>query len=338
MGIRRTSAAAASAAAMVVLAACGNGNGNGDAAEDEDLEIGDEDDFVTDLTFGTGGTAGVYYPLGGEYAQIFEDNIDDISVDAISTDASVYNIGQISQESMQLGLAQSDTFITAINAEDDFEDAEIDNVGWIAGLYPEAAHIVTVEGSGIESMEDLEGANIAVGAPGSGTRAVSDAILAAYGIEEGDYDAYEEEFDDSQSLLQDGNIDASIFVVGTPTGSLNEMAATTDVTLLGLDEDVAADVADDTYFDEYTIEADAYDFLEDDVQTLSVSAAVLGSTTQISEDLAYEITAAIFEHSDDITLPQSDFISHEDALLGIGDAPLHPGAERYYEEQDVELP
>ncbi|MDR8018063.1 TAXI family TRAP transporter solute-binding subunit [Nesterenkonia aerolata] len=336
MGIRRTSAAAATAAAMVVLAACGNGNG--DAEGDEDLEIGEEDDFVTDLTFGTGGTAGVYYPLGGEYAQIFEDTIDDISVDAISTDASVFNIGQISQEEMQLGMAQSDTFITAINGEDDFEGADIDNVGWIAGLYPEAAHIVTMEGSGIESVEDLEGANIAVGAPGSGTRAVSDAILAAYGIEDGDYEAYEEEFDDSQSLLQDGNIDASIFVVGTPTGSLNEMAATSDVTLLGLDEDVASDIAGDTYFDEYTIESDNYDFLDDDVLTLSVSAAVLGSTTQISEDLAYDITAAIFDNAEDITLPQGELISHEDALLGIGDAPLHPGAERYYEEQDVELP
>lgn len=336
MTIRRTAAAAFAAAAMTALAACGNGDDNGGG--DEDLEVGDEDDFVTDLTFGTGGTAGVYYPLGGEYAQIFEENIDGISVDAISTDASVFNIGQISQEEMQLGLAQSDTFISAVNGEDDFEGADIDNVGWIAGLYPEAAHIVTLEGSGIDSVEDLEGANIAVGAPGSGTRAVSDAILAAYGIEEGDYDAFEEEFDDSQSLLQDGNIDASIFVVGTPTGSLNEMAATTDVTLLGLDEDVADEIAGDTYFDPYTIESEAYDFLDDDVLTLSVSAAVLGSTTQISEDLAYDITAAIFEHAEEITLPQGELISHEDALLGIGDAPLHPGAERYYEEQDVELP
>src|SRR5690625_2697994 len=335
MSIRRTPVLAASAAALLILAACGNDNGNDGG--DGDVEVGDESDFVTDLTFGTGGTAGVYYPLGGEYAQIFESNIDDITVDAISTDASVYNIGQINQEAMQLGLAQSDTFISAINAEDDFEGAEIDNVGWIAGLYPEAAHIVTV-GTGIESVEDLAGANIAVGAPGSGTRAVSDAILSAYGIEEGDYTAYEEEFDDSQSLLQDGNIDASIFVVGTPTGSLNEMAATSDVNLIGVDEDVAEQIANDTYFETYSIEPYSYEFLEEEVLTLSVSAAVLASTTQVSEDLAYEMTAAIFEYAGDITLPQGDLITHDDALLGIGDGPLHPGAERYYEEHGVEQP
>lgn len=341
MRIRRTPALAASGAALLLLAACGNGDGdNGDANGDvdADVEVGDEDDYVTDLTFGTGGTAGVYYPLGGEYAQIFEDNIEGITVDAISTDASVYNIGQINQEDMQLGLAQSDTFISAVAGEGDFEGAEIDNVGWIAGLYPEAAHIVTVGDTGVESVEDLEGASIAVGAPGSGTRAVSDAILAAYGIEEGDYDAYEEEFADSQSLLQDGHIDASIFVVGTPTASLNEMAATSDVMLISLDQDVADQIAGDTYFDTYEIGSDAYDFLDEGVLTLSVSAAVLASTTQVSEDLAYDMTAAIFEHADQITLPQGDLISHDDALLGIGDGPLHPGAERYYEEHGVERP
>lgn len=327
---RRTSIAAVSVAALVALAACGDGNENGNGA--------DEEDFITDLTFGTGGTAGVYYPLGGEYAQIFEENIDDISVDAIATDASVYNIGQISQEDMQLGLAQSDTLISAIGGEDDFEGAEVDNVAWLAGLYPEAAHIVTTENSGIESVEDLEGQSIAVGAPGSGTRAVSDAILAAYDIEEGDYDAYEEEFDESMTLLQDGNIDASIFVVGTPNGGLSEAAATTDTTLVSLDGDVADDIAGDTYFDTYTIQSDAYDFLYEDVTTLSVSAAIVASTTQISEDLAYQLTEAVFENADQITLPQGDLITHEDALLGIGDAPLHPGAEQYYEEQGVELP
>lgn len=338
MSMRRTSALAASAAALLVLAACGNGNGDDDVDADADVEVGDESDFLTDLTFGTGGTAGVYYPLGGEYAQIFEDNIEDITVDAISTDASVYNIGQISQEDMQLGLAQSDTFVNAVQGTDDFEGADITNVGWVAGLYPEAAHIVTLGGTGIESVEDLEGANIAVGAPGSGTRAVSDAILAAYGIEEGDYEAYEEEFADSQSLLQDGHIDASIFVVGTPTASLNEMAATSDVTLLSVDQDIADQIAGETHFDAYSIGADAYEFLDSEVLTLSVSAALLASTTQVSEDVVYEMTAAIFDYADQITLPQGDLINIDDALLGMGDGPLHPGAQRYYEEHGVDLP
>src|SRR5699024_11788360 len=92
----------------------------------------------------------------------------------------------------------------------------------IAGLYPEAAHIVTLAGNGIESAADLKGKKIAVGDVGSGTRAVSDAILAAYDIGESDYEAFEQDFASSLDLLRDNNIDASVFVVGTPTGSLGD--------------------------------------------------------------------------------------------------------------------
>src|SRR5699024_1929967 len=207
-----------------------------------------------------GGTGGVYYPLGGEYSSIFEDNIDGISVTYTDSGASVENIGKIFQEEWQLGVAQSDTANAAVNGDGDFEGAQVDNVGWIAALYPEAAHLVTLEKTGIESVEDLEGARIAVGDVGSGTRAASDAILSAYGIEEGDYEPFEEDFASSLDLLRDGNIDASIFVVGTPTGSLNDLAATNDVRLINLDEDQAQQIADDSLYEVYSIDPDAYDF------------------------------------------------------------------------------
>src|SRR5699024_4714572 len=155
---------------------------------------------------------------------------------------------------------------------------------------------------------------VAVGDIGSGTRAASDAILSAYGIEEGDYEAFEQDFASSLDLLRDGNIDASIFVVGTPTGSLGDLAATNDVQHVSLDEDSAQQIADDTLYDVYSISADAYDFLQEDVTTLSVGAALLASTTQVSPDLGYEITAAIFEHADELTLPQGDLIGHDYAL------------------------
>src|SRR5699024_6377603 len=116
---------------------------------------------------------------------------------------------------------------------------------------------------------------------------------------------------------------------------LNDLAATNDVRLINLDEDQAQQIADDSLYEVYSIDPDAYDFLEEDVTTLSVSAAIVASTTQVSEDLGYEITAAIFEHADEITLPQSDLIGHDYALFGLGDVPLHPGAERYYEEQGL---
>lgn len=341
MTVKRMMTATAAGLVLVSLAACGgddNGGGSngGDGGGDTTgAATGQEGDFVTDLTFGTGGAAGTYFPLGSEYANILEDNVDGITVNAIETGASVENLGQIFQEQMQLGLTQNDTAIAAINGEGDFEGAQVDNVGWMGKLYPEAAHIITLESAGIESVEDLQGKRVAVGPPGSGTRAVSDAILAAHGIEEGDYEAFEEEFGDAQGLLQDGNLDASIFVIGTPSGSLNELAATNDVHLVSLEQSVADEIAADSNFETYTLSSDTYDFLEEDVTTLSVFAALVGSTTQVSPEVGYEITKAIYENADQITLPQGDLITVEEALVGQGDVPLHPGAEQYFQEQGL---
>lgn len=324
---RRTFATLGPLAALGVLAACSdNGGGGGE---------GGDGDFVTDLTFGTGGTGGVYYPLGGEYAAIYEGNIDGVSVTYTDSGASVENIGKIFQQEWQLGIVQSDTANSAVTGTGEFEGAQVDNLGWIAGLYPEAAHIVTLAGSGIETAADLKDKRIAVGDVGSGTRAVSDAILAAYDIGEGDYEPFEQDFSSSLDLLRDNNIDASVFVVGTPTGSLGDLAATNEVKLVSLDQDKAEQVAGESLFDVYTIEPEAYDFLEEPVITLSVAAALVASTSQVSPELGYELTKATFEHSETITLAQSDLIGHDFALSGQGDVPLHPGAQQYYEEEGL---
>lgn len=325
---RRTFATLGPLAALGLLAACGSDDQGGGSG-------GDEGDFVTDLTFGTGGTGGVYYPLGGEYAAIYEDNIEGVTVNYTDSGASVENIGMIFQGEWQLGIVQSDTAQTAVTGTGEFEGAEVDNIGWIAALYPEAAHIVTLAGTGLENPADLKGKRIAVGDVGSGTRAVSDAILTAYGIEEGDYEPFEQDFSSSLDLLRDNNIDASVFVVGTPTGSLGDLAATNDVKLISMDQDKADQVAGESSFDVYTIEPDSYDFLEEPVLTLSVAATLIASTTQVSPELGYDLTAATFEHAEEITLPQGGLISHDYALSGQGDVPLHPGAEKYYEEQGL---
>ncbi|MFC7405955.1 TAXI family TRAP transporter solute-binding subunit [Georgenia alba] len=328
MRVRRMAATLAAGATVVALAACNNDGGQGGGE-------GGGQDFLTSLTFGTGGASGTYYPLGTEYANIFEENIQGVTVNAIETGASVENLGQIYQGEMQLGLTQNDTAISAVAGTGDFQGAAVDNVGWIGKLYPEAAHIITLADSGYESVADLEGERIAVGPPGSGTRAVAEAILSAYGIEAGEYEPFEEEFGDAQGLLQDGNLDASIFVIGTPSSALNELAATNDVRLLPVEPDIAEEIAADTNFATYTLAAGTYDFLEEDVTTLSVFAALVASTTQVSPELGYDLTRAVYENAGDITLPQSDLITVEEALVGQGDIPLHPGAEQYYEEQGV---
>lgn len=337
MTIRRTAAAMTAVAAMTALAACGgddNGDDNG-ADEDGDVEVGSEDDFITDLEFATGNTAGSYYPLGGELADIFSENTD-ASVNYVESGGSGENLGRIFQEQSQLALTQNDTAAQAYNGDlEDLGGEEINNFGWIANLYPEAMHIVVREDSGYETVADLDGATIAVGDVGSGTRAISDAIIDYYGI---DYTPEETDFGASTEMLADNQIDATMYVTGVPNGGLNQIAATTDVKLLSLDEADAEEMAGDEFYEAYSISADSYDFLDEDVTTLSVFAALIASTTQVSEDLAYDMTTALFDNSDSITLDVGENISLDEALYGIGDIPLHPGAERYFDEQGVDLP
>lgn len=339
MNIRRSAAAMTAVAAMTALAACGgddNGGDNGDEDEaDSDVEVGSEDDFVTDLEFATGGTAGTYYPLGGELSDIFSENTE-ASVNYVESGGSADNLGRIFQEQSQLALTQNDTAANAFNGDlEDLDGQEINNFGWISNLYPEAMHIVVREDSDIESVEDLDGMTIAVGDVGSGTRAISDAILDFYDIE---YTPEETDFGASTEMLADGQIDATMFVVGVPVAGLTQVAATTDVELLSLDEGDVEEMADDEFYESYSISADTYDFLEEDVTTLSVFAALIASTTQVSEDLGYEITAQLFENADDITLDVGENIDTDEALFGIGDIPLHPGAERYFDEQGIDRP
>lgn len=334
MKSRRIVTALTASAAMIALAACGGesettGNGEGQA----------EENFTNDLVFATGGTAGVYYPFGGELATIYENEIDDISVNYVESGGSAENVGQIYQGEFQIGFADNGTANLAVQGElPGLEGEALDNIGWIGNLYPEALHIVVREDSGYESVADLEGATIAVGDAGSGTRITSDKVLAAYGLEEGDYEPEVTDFGSSTEMLADNQIDATMFVVGTPVAGLTQISATTDVELLPLDDDVAEEVEASGSETVYDVPADAYDFLDEDLQTVAVFAAIVASTTEVSEDVGYEITKATFEQADSITVEAAQFVDIDEALLGIGDIPLHPGAEKYFDEVGVESP
>src|SRR5699024_2155931 len=175
--------------------ACGGDNGGGDG------EVAEEN-FTNDLVFATGGTAGVYYPFGGELATIYENEIDDISVNYVESGGSAENVGQIYQEEWQIGFADNSTTNLAVKDEQPgLESEEYANIGMIAYLYPEALHIVVRDDSDFESVADLEGATIAVGDAGSGTRITSDAVLASYGLEEGDYEPEVTDFGSSTEML-----------------------------------------------------------------------------------------------------------------------------------------
>lgn len=317
--------AAALLATVAVTTACAGG-GAGDGG------------FTTNLQLGTGSTGGVYYPLGQEYANIFVDTIDieGLNVTAVETGASVENLAKIARGELQLAIAQHNTAQDAVNGRGEFEGAKVENVGLLGKLYPEAAQIITLESSGIDSVADLRGKTVAIGPPGGGTREAAEQILAAYGLEEGSYTALEEGFADAKTKLQDGNADASIEILGVPAASLQELHATTgQVKLIPITGPELDTVVANSQFEKYEIPAGTYDFLDEPVPTVSVFASMYASTTQVSEELGYELTKALYERTEDLTLAQKELITLEEATLGQGDVPLHPGARKYFAEQGL---
>jgi uncharacterized protein len=313
----------------LVLAACGTGGGGGGQQEE---------DYQTDLTLGTGSTGGTYYPLGGEMATVLSDNVDveGFNVSSVESGASVENMANIGQGEMQLGMTVNGTAQEALDGAGEFDGESIDNFGFMLHIYPEVMHVFTREATGIESIEELEGATIAVGPPGSGTQVAARDILSAHGLEDGDYDALEEDFSDAQGRVQDGTIDASFALLGSPDSSIDELQATTgDVRYLDIEGEALDQIAEETFYEPYEIPADDYDWLNEPVSTVTARAVLVGSTNQVSDDVGYEITKTLLENSDQISHPQAEHMTKENALTGRLDLPLHPGAERYYEEEGM---
>jgi len=328
---QRVGAVLAAVVVPVVVVACGEDSGMAGGGQQEE-------DFTTSLQFGTGSVGGDYYPLGQEYANIFVDSIDNdgLQVSAIESGASVENLAMIARGEVQLGLAQTNAAVDAVNGSGEFEGTQVENVGFMGQLYPEVAQVITLESTGIESVADLEGEAVAIGPPGSGTRQAAETILSAHGLEEGDYTPLEEGFADAKAKLQDGNAAASIEVLSVPAASLQELEATAGgVKLIPVEGAELQTIVDETPFEEYEVTPQMYDFVDEPVITISVFAAMYGSTNQVSEDLGYQITKSLYENAESLTFSQAQHINVDDALLGQDDVPLHPGSERYFEEQGL---
>lgn len=177
---------------------------------------------------------------------------------------------------------------------------------------------------------------IAIGPPASATNTMSKVILKAYGIEEGDYEEFQEGFGDAADLVQDGNIDISVGVLGLPAASIESLQASTgDVILLEIDEDKIPQIEEESGYQKYVIPQDSYDFLESDITTVAAYAVMVANTDTIDEELGYELARIMVEHADEVTHAQAEHMTLENALNGAEGLPIHPGAARYYEEQGI---
>jgi len=286
-------------------------------------------------TMVTGGTGGTYYPLGGEIATIITDETG-IETTATTSNASADNVAALSKGEAHIGFVQTDVMAYAVEGINAFEGEPVDNVLALGSLYPETVQIVTLANSGIESVEDLAGKKVSVGAPGSGTYVNAQQILEIHGLDiETDIQAQHLDFEASVGGLQDGNIDAAFITAGTPTGSVQGLAATNPVKIIPISKDKADELIDKyPFYALDTVAAGTYDGHDEDVTTVAV-LAMLAVSKDLSEDAVYDITKAIYENVDKLTHAKKEYIKLETALNGIGGLELHPGAEKYYKEKGI---
>ncbi|WP_223702690.1 TAXI family TRAP transporter solute-binding subunit [Sutcliffiella deserti] len=301
------------------VAACGN----------DEASTGDDPEYLSMLT---GGTSGTYYPLGGAMAKIITDETG-VQTDAVSSNASADNVIALKEGNAELAFVQTDVVANAIEGVNAFEGEPVDNVMAIGSLYPETIQIVTTANSGISSVEDLRGKTVSVGAPGSGTYINAEQILEVHGMTMDDIDVQNLDFGESTGGIQDGNIDAAFITAGTPTGAVEGLAATTEISIVPIAQDKVDElIASYPYYAAEVIPAGTYN-LEEEVSTVAV-LAMLAVTADLSEDLVYNITKAIYENTDKIGHAKNEFITLETATDGIG-IDFHPGAEKYFKEEGL---
>lgn len=179
-------------------------------------------------------------------------------------------------------------------------------------------------------------AKIAIGPPASETNTISKVILAAQGVEEGDYQEFQEGFGDAADLVQDGNIDISVGVLGLPAGSIESLQASTgDVVMLSMSDEVIEEIESNSEYQHYVIPQDSYDFLDSDIDTIAAYAVLMGNTDTIDEELGYELAKIMVENAEEVTHAQAEGMTLENALNGAEGLPIHPGAKKYYEEQGL---
>lgn len=293
-----------------------------------------QSDYRTDLQLGTAQPGGSYFALGSEYASILEADTPGTKVASVETGGSVDNLIRIGKGEIQLGLAQATTAYSVFEGKGQFEGANVDNVRLLGCLEPYALHIITREGSGINSVKDTAGRRVAIGAPGSANQLASMAVLSAYGLAEGSYIALAEGSNDARNKLQDGNVDLVIDMQTIPyAGLLQVQASIGDTKLLPIEPEAMSKILSETKFAEFVIPAAAYDFADVGLPTISDWSCLFASETQVSPELAYDITKAVYESTGKLTLKSKDNISVDNALLAQGPLPLHPGAQKYYDEK-----
>lgn len=325
MRTRNTLLTAGLASAALVLSACGGGGGGGSAEGEGDLGT----EFIT---IATGGSSGVYYQVGAGMSELLASELgSDTSVQA--TGASVENITLLTDGGAEVAFAMADATTQALEGAGPFEEGgAVESLPAIANLYDQYLQLITVEGSGIESVEDLAGKRVSVGDINSGVELNARTVVDAYGMSYDDFTADYLSYAEAIDQMKNGQVDAAFVTSGLPNSAVTDLSTTEDVKVVPITGEGRENLLNDyDYFGEGEVPADVYDTAEA-AETLTIPNLLLASP-ELSEDAVYEITQAIFDNIDQVhaTHNAANDITLENAT-DVTVTEIHPGAQRYYDE------
>lgn len=283
----------------------------------------------------TGGTSGVYYPIGVALSKVYGDNIPDARTQVQATKASVENLNLLQQGRGELGIALGDSVKLAWegNEEAGFKQP-LDKLRGIAAIYPNYVQIVASEESGITTLEQLKGKGLSVGAPKSGTELNARAILDAAGMSYDDLGKTEYlPYAESVELMKNRQLDATLQSAGLGVASLKDLSTSMDINVVAVSEEIVAKLG--APYVAGTIPAGTYEGQDEDVPTAAV-VNFLVTHSDVSDETAYQMTKLLWDNLSALRSAHkaAEAIKLENALQGMP-VPLHPGAEKFYKEKGL---
>jgi len=293
------------------------------------------------IAIATGGTGGVYYPMGGGMANVLSKHLPGIQATARVTGGSVDNLKLIGSGQSEIAFSMVDAARDALKGEDKFKGNPVD-LRTLMVLYPNRMHVVSVEGRGIEKMSDLKGKRVSTGSPGSATEVMAFRVIEAAGLDR-DKDMKRERLGvaESTNALKDGKIDAYFWVGGLPTAAVTDLGATPGVKIKLIDHSEVVDKMNAKYggiYSEGVIPAKTYPGQDKD-NKISVVQNILVADAKMPEKQAYDIVKTLFEKRDEIALAHGEAkaIMLETQNKKNTTIPWHPGAEKYFREAGAKM-
>jgi hypothetical protein len=291
------------------------------------------------MAIGTGGTGGVYYPLGGAVANVLSKNLPNVQATAEVTGGSVDNLKLIGTGKNELGFTMADAALNAYNGEDKFKSGKIP-LQTLLVVYPNRMHVVTIEGTGIEKMSDMKGKRVSTGSPGSATEVMAFRVIEAAGLDK-DKDMKRERLGVAESVnaIKDGKIDAFFWVGGIPTAAVTDLAATPGVKMKLVDHSETVDKMNAKYGKLYTastIKAGSYPGYDKDNKIAEVWNLIV-TGDKMSNDDAYTIVKTLVEKKADLVAVHKEALSFslDNQIQTRSPVPFHPGALKYFKEKGI---